>query len=338
MKKTLFSLVSGFALLGSAWQLSAAPLERPLVPADVKWLLHLDVDALRQSRLGSTLIETIKAEAAEGLKRGMNLDVAAVIEQTGSLTACGSHFEKGPDAGGVLMWRGGQEIERIVTALLIQQAEASKAGEGKVKAVTEGPEPVYSVDGRLFVIVRSGRAILASQRLGDLETALQVLDGKAPSLADRETFSEYKPLPGGFFLLALAENFAKNSGLPAQAQVLKLAEGGRVALGEEEQKLTLSVNLKTGKPEDATQIQQVFQGLVALASLAQVKDPELAKAKEWIHGTAVTVEENVVGVDLSVPVEAVLRQLELRSRGKVRIDAAPEHGSHEAKPDGEANH
>ena len=144
----------------------------------------------------------------------------------------------------------------------MQQAEAGKSGQGGIKAVREGADPVYAVGSNVFVAVRPGRGILVSPKFGEIDDACNVIDGKTPSLTDKVAFSEYAALPGGFFFLALAEGFAQNAGLPAQAEVLKLAEGGRVALGEEADKLQLSLNLKAQTAEGATQIQQVLQGQV----------------------------------------------------------------------------
>lgn len=201
----------------------------------------------------------------------------------------------------------------------MQQAEAGKSGQGGIKAVREGADPGYAVGSNVFVAVRPGRGILVSPKLEEIDDASRVMDGKAPSLEGKAVFSEYPVLPGGFFFVALAEAFAQNAGLPAQAEVLKLAEGGRVALGEEADKLQLSLNLKAQTAEGATQIQQVLQGLLALASLAHVEEPEMIQMQEWTRGTLVAVKEKMVSLDLNVPVDAVLKQLQ----DKIRPGAAP---------------
>ncbi len=120
--------------------------------------------------------------------------------------------------------------------------------------------------------------------------------------------------------MALAEAFAQNAALPAQAEVLKLAEGGRVALGEEADKLQLSLNLKAQTAEGTTQIQQVLQGLLALVSLAHVEEPEMIQMQEWTCGTLVAVKEKMVSLDLNVSLDAVLKQLQ----DKIKPGAAPQ--------------
>lgn len=318
MKRLLLPLFTGFSLFSTS--LTAAPLQRSLVAADAKWVLHVDMESLQKSKLGASLLKVAMDEVGADLKEGMHIDVPAIVAQTGSITAYGADFKPGPAGRGVLIWQGSKEVEQVVTGLLVQQAEAGKSGQGGIKAVREGADPVYAVGSNVFVAVRPGRGILVSPKLEEIDDASRVMDGKTPSLVEKAVFSEYAVLPGGFFFLALAEGFAQNAGLPAQAEVLKLAEGGRVALGEEADKLQLSLNLKAQTAEGATQIQQVLQGLVALASLAHVEEPELIQMKEWIRGTLVAVKEKMVTLDLNVPVDAVLKQLQ----DKIKPGAAPQ--------------
>ncbi len=275
--------------------------------------------SLQKSQLGASLLKIAMDEVGEDLKEDMQIHVPAIVAQIGSITAYGADFKPGPDGRGVLIWQGSKEVEQVVRGLLVQQAEAGKSGQGGIKAVREGADPVYAVGSNVFVAVRPGRGILVSPKLEEIDDASRVMDGKAPSLEGKAVFSEYPVLPGGFFFVALAEAFAQNAGLPAQAEVLKLAEGGRVALGEEADKLQLSLNLKAQTAEGATQIQQVLQGLLALASLAHVEEPEMIQMQEWTRGTLVAVKEKMVSLDLNVPVDAVLKQLQ----DKIRPGAAP---------------
>lgn len=325
MKKLILSLASGIALLAAPSVAPAAPLQRSQISADAKWLVHLDLESLRGSTFGSTLIKVALAEIGDDMKGQMPIDIQAVVQQTGSVTVYGKDFQPGkhgPDMKGVLIWQGSKDIESVVSGLLIQQAEAAKAGQGGIKALTEGLNPTYEVTPNLFVAVRPGQGILVSPKSEEIDEACRVIEGKAPSLGEKTAFSDYPTLPGGFFFLALAEGFARDLGLPPQAQVLKLAEGGRIGLGESSDKLQLSVSLKAQTTENAVQIQQVVQGLVALASLADVDEPELVKAKEWLRGAQVKAVDKVVSLDIAVPVDAALKQIGSATGKEFNIEPA----------------
>ncbi len=317
MKHPLFlSLAAGLIL--STTGLNAAPLDRAQVAADAKWLLHLDVEALLKSQLGNSLMKSVIAEAGEDLKEDAGLDLSKILQSTASIMAYGTDFNSGKDGKGVLVWQGSKEIEQIASGFLVQQAEAAKAGGGNVKLVRPGDQPVYAFGEDMHVMVRPGGGLILGRAVDQIDAATQVMESKAPSLKGQTTFSEYAALPGGFFFLALADGFNQAANVPPQASVLKLAEGGRLALGEAEGKLRLQLTLKAQTAEVTQQIQQVVQGLLAIVTMSQSEAPEL---QEVIRATRINTDDKRVTLELAIPIEAALKQIHER------------HGDAAAKPE-----
>lgn len=306
MKRFSSASLAAALVLGAA-QLQSAPLDRSQVAADAKWLLHLDFEALLKTQLGAQLEKMILAEAGEDLKEDANLDLSAILKSTRSVMAYGTDYKSGKDGKGVLIWQGAKEIEQIVSGLLVQQAEAAKTGEGGVKRVRDGAQPVHAFGEDMHVMAWPAGGLILSRAVDQIDEAVRVMEGKAASLKDKPTFSEYAPLPGGFFFLALADGFNQAAEVPPQASVLKLTEGGRLALGEAEGKLRLQLTLKAQSVEVTQQIQQVVQGLLAIATLSQGEAPEL---QELIRATKINTEDKRVTLDLAIPVEAALKQLD----------------------------
>jgi hypothetical protein len=307
MKRTLslpLSLAAA-AAFGLA-PLTAAPLDRSQVAADAKWLLHLDFEALLKSQLGARLEKMIVAEAGEDLKEA-NLDLSAILKGTKSVMAYGTDFNSGKDGKGVLVWQGAKEIEQLVSGLLVQQAEATKAGQGNVKLVRDGAHPIHAFGEDMHVMAWPEGGLILGRAVDQIDEAIKVLEKKAPSLKDKPIFADYAPLPGGFFFLALADGFNQAADVPPQASVLKLTDGGRLALGEADGKLRLQLTLKAQSDEITQQIQQVVQGLLAVATLSQSQQPEL---QELIRGAKVNSEKKRVTLDLAIPIEAALKQLD----------------------------
>ena len=326
MKQTLLlSVAAGLILGGPA--LTAAPLQRSQVAANAKWLLHLDVEALRKSELGASLMKSVVAEAGEDLKQDAKLDLPAIIQNTGSILAYGTDYKSGKDGKGVLIWQGSKEIEQIASAFLVQQAEAAKAGAGNVKLVRKGAQPTYAFGDDMHVMVRPGGGLILGRSMEQIDLATRVLENKSPSLQGKATFSEYAVQPGSFFFLAFAEGFNKEAEVPPQASVLKLTDGGRLALGEADGKVRLHLTLKAQSTEVTQQIQQVVQGLLAIATLTQGGAPEL---QEMIRGTKVNVEDKRVMVELAIPIEAALKQIDEHHGGDK--PPAKKHETKEPKP------
>lgn len=298
-------LFAGLALAPLAAH--AAPLQRSQVSADAKWLLQLDMDALRQSELGKNLLKRVVDEAGDDLKEDAHIDLPAILKNTSSVMAYGTDFKSGKDGKGVLIWQGSKEIEQIASGFLVQQAEATKAGSGNVKLVRGGAQSVYSFGDDMNVMVRPGGGLILGRSLDQIDLATRVLDGKASSLQTKDTFKEFPALPGGFFFLALAEGIGKEAQMPAQASVLKLTDGGRLALGESDGKIHVQLTLKAQTKENTQQIQQVVQGILAVATMTQGENPDL---QQLIRNTKVSVEGETVSVDLSVPVKTALKEID----------------------------
>lgn len=289
----------------------AETLQRSSVPASSKWVLHLDVDALRKSKIGEGIMAGVVSEQAEAVQQTANLDLPGIIRGTHSITIYGADYESGSKGKGILLWKGDREIEQIASAFLIQQAEATKAGGGNIKRIQNKPYPIYSIDEDMHAAVISGKGLILGRSVDQLEAAVKVLNGEANSLLGTKAFTEYPKLTGGFFLMAFAESFGDSADMPPQAQVLKLADGGRIAMGEVNQDLRLQLILRARTDDGTQQIQQVIQGLLALATLGLGEEPEL---QTIIRATQVKADHRQVKLDLTIPFEQAVKQIEKKNR------------------------
>lgn len=320
MKRTLIlSLAAGLTV--TAASLHAGPLDRTQVAADAKWLLHVDIDALRKTQLGTSLMKTVVAEAGEDLKEDANIDLPALVKSTSSIMAYGTDYKSGKDGKGILVWQGSKEIEQIASAFLVQQAEATKAGSGNVKLAREGAQPVYAFGDDMHIVVRPGGGLILGRSVEQIDLATKVLEGKAASLKDKPTFSEYATLPSGFFFMALAEGFNKDAEVPPQANVLKLADGGRLAVGESDGKLRVQLTLNAKDQDVTQQIQQVVQGLLAIATLSLGDEPDL---QQLIRDTKVSTNEKRVSLELAIPVATALKHINDEAEPAAKTEPKPD--------------
>ena len=139
-----------------------------------------------------------------------------------------------------------------------------------------------------------------------VEKAEAVLNGKSANLSTGKAFSGFPETPKAFFFLAIAEGFNEDAPLPPQAKVLKMTEGARLILGENAGSLFLNLALKAKSSEVMTQMQQVIQGTVALASLSQPENPDLMQLAQSVK---VSGDDKMVTVGVEFPVEKAIRLL-----------------------------
>jgi hypothetical protein len=293
-------LALALSLVGRAL---ATPLEKELVSADAKWILHLDADQLRAGKTGSYLLEQIlnpkSAKLRDDLKR--ELDFELNWEKIQAITAYGSQYEPRRDSSGVLLLR-----TRLALAPALEAAIERAHPALRVERLEAGPTPLYCVNGDLLVAPQPGGLYAMSKSRDALQHARDVLAGQAASQGAGRLLEGYGAVPASFFFFGVAADFSQNAALPPKAAVLKQAEGGRLILGELGESLFVDLTIRARDEEVAQQIQQVFQGLLALAALSQEQKPEL---RELTQAARITAAERLVTVGLEIPVAKALQKL-----------------------------
>jgi hypothetical protein len=315
-------------LLALALKTHADPLNKQHVSADAKWLIHLDCDNLRQTQVGGYLlnhfVEPHAAELANGLK--LNVSLSNILQHISSLTAYGTEFNKGPEATGVLLINTDEDTQKVLVGVLAAQILA--ATNGPVKEVQSEGRTVYSFNNQVFISPQKGGPIAVSRSLGQLETAGDLFSGKGPNLASSKAFAEYPNISNSFFFVGVANVVDLPKGLPVQAKVLQMADGGRVALGEKDDRVFLDLSLRAKTADVTRQIQQVFEGIVALVSLGQPDNPELM---DLAKSTKVSSIDQLVTISVQYPTNKLIARLNDQLTPKGNADGAPQQKIHKAK-------
>jgi hypothetical protein len=142
-----------------------------------------------------------------------------------------------------------------------------------------------------------------------------VLSKTSANLASTKAFSEFPKAQKPFFFMGAVEALNLNNELAAgshddslnpKAKILKLADGGRVVLGEDSHELFLDVSLKAKSADLVTQMQQVIQGMIALASLSQSDNQDLWQLTQ---SAKVSTAGNIVTLKLGYPADQAVQLL-----------------------------
>jgi hypothetical protein len=289
----------------------AGPLQRSEVPADAKWVLHLDLDAFRAAQVGDYLIrariEKDMARVRGDLKTYLDFDFDWT--QINGLTAFGTDLGRGGKARAVLLIHTALDVAKGFEAAIAKQAQAGV--EGSVTRTLESPVPIYSVREELFVAAPAGKAVVVAKTREQLDKGLGVVTGQVTSLASTPAFLDFPPTPAGLIFLGMASGIADETPLPPQAKVLKMTDAGQVVLGESGTQVFLIATLKAKSAEVSAQMQQVLQGLIALGALGQPENPDLL---QLIQLTRVTANDRLVTVSVELPVATVTQKLEARQK------------------------
>lgn len=286
--------------------LTAGPLQSSHVPENAKWLIHLDVEKLMTTQLGGyvgrTLIDKKLAKPTRDLEQwGIDFDWRDVE----SLTVFGSDFTRNPEQSAVLLVQGAFDFAEAIEVVLDRIA-AYGGDEQPIEKLQTSPFPIYSAKNEVFGAPYGKGLFLLSKSRAKLELARQVLESKAPSVAKSKRFPNLATANDEFLVAAVADGFQSAAKLPPQIGGLKNAESGQIKACEKADKVCIKLSLNTRDAESATRMQQVLQGLVALATLSQEANRDLATLAE---GAKVSGADKTVSLDLEVPSQTIIARV-----------------------------
>ncbi|MBI4658021.1 MAG: hypothetical protein HY735_04080 [Verrucomicrobia bacterium] len=332
MKYHLYSLATVLVLATAP--ASDAALAKNQVASDAKWLLHLDLQNLRRTQVGEFLTKHVVEKATGELKAKAGIDLGALVSKISHVTAYGTDFAKHPEANGVMMIQMDAEAQKILEGFLAAQLLAD--AKGALKKEQKESSVLYSLKNELFLAVQPDHLVMLGKSQRQIEKAQDVIAGTAANLNESRAFSDFPAVPEAFFFLAVAEGFNEDSAIPPQAQVLKMADGGRLVLGEKAERLFLDLALRAKSSEVSDQIQQVFEGIKAMVSLSQDKNQEL---QELVRSIKVSTKGKIVTINVEYPVGPLMKKVgeKIDDKFKGRDGESTSKPGSEPKADGAEN-
>jgi hypothetical protein len=159
----------------------------------------------------------------------------------------------------------------------------------------------------------ASRQLVFSRSKEGLTSALDVLEGKRASLATQPAADLGTTTAPGTFAFFVAsgvfDQVKELQGEGPQSKVARMADGVRLEIGEIGGRIFVDARLRTKKPEDALQVQQILQGLMALASFAG-DEPEVGTTLgRWIKAVQIERADRTVQVRFEYDLKTLIREM-----------------------------
>ena len=283
MRVVMMTLAAVLTLAAAA---RAEPLDLKQVAADAKWVVHVDVDAMRHSvvleKAHQKCLEMHK-EAAQHMDKLPGMIGMDPRKDLHGVTVYGKDFDK---RKGVLI------LHADVNQKLLKEKAAkapdhkvTKSGDYELHSWTmkckQGTQTVTGAWFKPNVMVFGG-----SQDA--VKAALDVLAGNASGITGRDSPLAGRNVPGAMFIARAAALDPKT-----RCPILKQAESFRVVLGENEGESFYRARLNMKSTEAVVQIKAITEGFRALVSLSKGMD---AEALKLIGGLKVTSEGKTLNI------------------------------------------
>ena len=259
---------------------AAEGLKKSRIPAGARWLVHLDVAALRTSRIYALVREESAQDGSDDMEEGLSeIRMFAGLDPTQDFQSvtlyCASQSEKGC----VALLAGDAKIDQSLEKLKTKEDYHTTPVQGFLLHTWGGVrDPWYA-----YVHRTEGseeRVVVASQDPAELVRGISVLERESESLAQAaRPMIRATPAAGSILFAAAGESLNELGGIEPVSAVAKLTKAIVLDVGEDQGAVSARVSLDTRTPEDAQRIHQVLQGAVALVGLAGGDGPDESHAK-----------------------------------------------------------
>lgn len=256
------------ALLLVAPPAMADGLQKNRVPAGVRWVAHLDVEALRNSTVYDVVHEEAGKNGGNELDAGLaQFKVYAGLDPTVDFKSVTLYGTSKSEKSCVALLSGNASVDDALVKLKTKQNYRTTPVQSyMVHTWGDDHETWYA-----YVVRKDGadeRVVLASQDSAELARGIALLERGGESLADAGR-SDLRGTPsrGSILFAAASTDLIDVGGDQPASAIGRLAKTIVLDVGEDRGTLWAHAVLDARTPEDAQRIQQVLQGVVALAGL-----------------------------------------------------------------------
>lgn len=304
MPTTMKFLLTSLIVATAAVQ--AGPWNPQHVSANAKWTLHVDLDGLRETRVGKELADRLEAEHGRQFRALKRMFSVNPLTDLAGITLYGSGAEN--EAVALIDGRFDRaHIEDVIGGA--DDYRNHRHGDATVHQWTDKDKGKTQ-----FAAFAGDQRIVFSEREELVHHALDVLAGKAGAAAEVPFFGSGpgRPVMAGFARLAEIEMKGEES------KLLRKAEALRMAVAEADGRMQVRIAIDAAKPKTAQRMHKVIEGLVAFGELAELIKGELEIESRLAN------EELTVETALSMPVGEFLDLLEKDAKMKANKEKQDE--------------
>ncbi len=319
------TLVSAAAITLASAAL-AKPFDARLVPPNAFWVVHVDAEAALSSTLGRYFIE----KGGEHL----NLELAKLRSELG--------LDPLKDIKGVTAY-GMTDDDEDGVALITTTPAAETA---LAAAIAKGDHQLETVDGiamhrfdddAAFVLLPGSnpneRVVIAGENAAIIAAAVKHL--KDPAAAVDLTKGPITRGPGENSIVFFhASKIGNGLDVEPLSVIMQRMEGVRIDVGERQGQMMAELDILSENEQEATNIAQMVQGVIAMARFAGGQEAEAAPFLDLLNGLTQTTDGRTVSLRLAIDPARLIQLADETGALNFEFD----HDDHDADHDDDDDH
>ncbi len=289
MKKTLLTLL-GLGLALTAGQ--AEKVNKTNISKDAKFVVHVDLDAVRASKIGATILKKVHQEVGRE-----KLDALVEIIGFDPLTAIqgATMSGNGEEDNGILVVRHKADSNKLLAFMKLDE---------HYRKTEHGKHEIHGAGGRgdgergYVSFVNGTTSVLAPSR----ELAgrgIDLVNGKGAAEQVSPRLEKISKEVKNAFLIAHADIESLKESIDDD-NVRQMLKQAAVVMGESDEKLILSLAVDAYDADSAQQMEAMVNGLIGFARLNQEENPAI---KDILKGLKVTRAGVTVSIHFAIGVD-----------------------------------
>jgi hypothetical protein len=297
MRFAMMIVVVAVVLAGPAW---ARPMKSAEISRDARWLIHLDVERLRQAEVGRYLLAKLTTEDA-------NNKFAAFMavfnfDPRKDLTGITAYGESNQPERAAAIFTGNFDTQRLTT--LLKAMDSYKRETYGALAIHSWLDDSKGAGSRQYGCIHPSGRIVVGRGLPYVKKALDVLEGKKAALGSNSVLRVRAPADSMVVVAAVPTDNVIETDM---ADMLELAQYVQFSVQDAGGKLNGDLALTAEDEAAAVNLFAVAQGFIAMAKLSRNQDPEMAKLAQ---GMTVSADGTDVHVEMTLTVDQVASLLD----------------------------
>lgn len=270
----------------------AAPFDPKQVPAEAKWVLHIDADVTKASTVGTAIIDELlsRPDAQQGLDALEALAGFNIPRDIHGVTLYGRAFG---EENNVILLNGVFDVNRILGVLELSPSYSNEAYSDKEIVSWEDKGKT------MFGSFATSDIIVLARSAESVKLALDVFAKKGSTM---DKLADEAKLPGASVLA-----YVKGSGLAELAKargaspVLAHAESAWLVVGEDDKKqMYAKGHVESPDSQQSTRLFRAAEGIRAIVALQATKEnveDDVTRLNTLL--TNLTLNQTSTGVDLA---------------------------------------
>jgi hypothetical protein len=305
----------------------AGGLDPARVDAQARWVGHFDLQRFHDSQVWQAMLQADEKNEIElGLSHLFTTQGIDLFRDVHDATIYGTVAD---DEQAVALFSTNAGAEPAI-ARWYEKVAARPVEVGGVLCMEWGEEARPAISCLRVKPDSEERLLVVSHSRTGMAQALDVLAGSRASLASQPSTEISTTLAPGTFAFFAATDIERIHGMGTgsprtqhdlhgheidiglhhgpHSAIARLAQGLRFEMGEEGGRIFFDAHVKTAGEEDARKLQDIVQGLMALASFMGDEPEVQATLGRWIRGVQVTRTERTLRLSFSYDLPTMIRE------------------------------